>query len=186
MSVKRIPYEGDDMRQKKVVPVVLVYLFGYVKGVPHVLLVRRGEHVAYMQNMWSTIAGVVNRGFDFVRQTLVEVAGETGLLQNEVSKPGKIGTFEDLDEANKKTWIRTLMFATVLKSANNPDELGVRLDWEHREAAWMPVSTVLEWLSGKLPEDPVAWAILRDEPQTPDFRLNLERARAVMVEKLSQ
>lgn len=180
-AIARIPFLGKDIRKERVVPVVLVYLFGFIEGVPHVLLVRRGASVAYMPNAWSTIAGVVNGDIDLARQALIEIAGETSLLESEVGLLELIGIFTDDDAENSKTWVRNLFCTTVMTRANSAAELGVRLDYEHSEAAWVPVLTVLGWLSGVTPEDPVARAILCEESQTPDFRLNLERAKSVLA-----
>ncbi len=181
MTVERIPFKGKDMRKEEVVPVVLVYLFAFIQGVPHVLLMRRGASVAYMKNAWSSIAGVVNGDIDLMRQVLVEIAGETSLLESEVGLIEAIGTFRDPDEGNGKTWVRHLFGTVLMKRADSASELGVRLDYEHSEAAWVPILTVLGWLSGATPEDPVARAILCDEAQTPDFKTNLERAKPVLV-----
>jgi hypothetical protein len=180
MAVERIPFMGKDMRKETVKPVVLVYLVGYIQGVPHVLLVRRGENLAAMRNMWSCIAGYLNGDIDLSRQVLVEIAGETSLLESEVGMLEGLGTFADPEEGSGTTWVRHLFSAVLMKRVNSASELGVRLDYEHSEAAWVPILTVLAWLSGLTPEDPVAREILCEEAQTPDFKLNLERAKSVL------
>ncbi len=165
------------MRTEVVVPVVLVYLIGRISAVPHVLLMRRGSGVAYMKNVWSTIAGVVNGDIELTRQASIEITGETGLLVTEFSNPELISTFQDDDPDNKKVWVRHLMMSHVRFIARDAEDFGVRLDWEHSEAAWVPLQVILNKLDGTDPEDLTAKAILCDEPVTPDFWLNLERMR---------
>lgn len=178
--VTRIPYLGGDMRTKEVVHVVIVYLFGAIAGVQHVLLMRRGSHVAYMKNAWSSIAGVSSEDCDHQRRALIEIAGETTLLQSEVRPPRYVSAFADQDTENKKTWFRHILVTSIIKDAKESGDLGVQLDWEHKEAAWVPVEIIVKWLDGQAPEDPVARAILMDEPHTPDFELNLSRIRHVL------
>lgn len=168
------------MRNEARVSVVIVYLFGYIKAVPHVLLMRRGANVSYMQNAWSVVAGCRNGDISLERQALVEVCGETSLLPTEVSKPEHVGTFDDVDEENGKTWERSLLAVTVIVQAQSHDGLGVRLDWEHREAVWVPIKTILDWLAGREPEDLVARAILFEEKATPDFRINFGRMQKIL------
>jgi ADP-ribose pyrophosphatase YjhB (NUDIX family) len=175
--IERFRYEGKDMRTERLAPVILVYLIGYIAEIPHVLLVRRSANVGWMKNCWSVIAGFINNHMDLDRQALIEIAGETSLLQGEVSIPEYIDAFEDKDPGADKTWQRHLMASLIFKQASDSDGLGVRLDWEHTEGVWVPVSVILNWVDGKSPEDPVAKAILQDEDQVPDFKLNFERMR---------
>ncbi len=165
------------MRAESVVPIVLVYLIGEIGRNPHVLLMRRGSGVAYMKNAWSTIAGVVNGDINLRRQASIEITGETSLLQNEFSHPELINTFQDHDPDNNKVWVCNLMVSHVCLSMETAADLGMRLDWEHSEAAWVPLQVIIDKLDGKDPEDPTAKAVLCDEPVTPDFWLNLGRMR---------
>ena len=75
---------------------------------------------------------------------------------------------------------RSLLAVTVIVQAQSHDGLGVRLDWEHREAVWVPIKTILDWLAGREPEDLVARAILFEEKATPDFRINFGRMQKIL------
>lgn len=181
MNTMRIPYVGKSLRNEGSVTVVLVALFGIYNKRPSILFVRRGSEVAYMKNAWSFIAGKMNNyNGDPVQQALVEIAGEVGLLPNQIEATMFFEAFEDIDQENNKTWIRNIVVASVDGEnipSDHPHPLGIWLDWEHTEAVWIPVEHVLMWLDGEVSKDTVSDTILFHENHTPDFEMNLTRLK---------
>ena len=94
-----------------------------------ILLLRRSSKVGSFHGWWAGVSGYVETSPD--AQSLIEIAEETGLNQDELTLINKGNSLAVDDEETNTVWVvHPYLYRTR-------DECVIKIDWEHDEFCWI-------------------------------------------------